>query len=84
MWDFRDMKPKTSSSSANQRPLPNAQGENLLVSASYISDDTLLDAEDRFWNEFCSSPKTTDSTSSSVGNSQNRLLQVLQHLDQKD
>jgi hypothetical protein len=54
----------------------------LTVRVSRISSDTLDDAEDRFWSEFCTSPES-QSISSVKGNSQDRLFQVLQHLNRK-
>ena len=51
----------------------------LSIRVSRISSDTLDDAEDRFWSEFCASPEL-QSISSVKGNSQDRLSQVLHHL----
>lgn len=86
------MSPSTSTMTAIDKPLSSSgtlagkskipKVQQLTVRVSRFSDDTLDDAEDRFWSEFCSSP-ASNSYSVSNGNSQDRLLQVLQHLNKK-
>ena len=59
-----------------------AKEEELTVHVSNLSNDTLNDAEERFWSEYCSAPMQHQATSSKV-NSKDRLLQILKHLNKK-
>ena len=80
--NFSSVSPTIKSLSSQALDMERIKKDSLNIRVYQISNDTLDDAEDRFWSEFCTSPKLL-SNSTVNGNSQNRLLQVLQHLNKK-